>query len=82
MDNIKHYLYNFMCVFFGILIYINKYIRQSYSFEEYSSINTGKYTEKGYPIDDDASKDIEKIIIIYKYWSFWINNVAKNNKFY
>merc|ERR1712100_157985 len=52
-------------VFFGILIYINKYIRQSYSFEEYSSINTGKYTEKGYPIDDDASKDIEKIIIIY-----------------
>ena len=65
MDNIKNIIYIILGVFFGILIYINKYIRQSYSFEEYSSINTGKYTEKGYPIDDDASKDIEKIIIIY-----------------
>jgi len=65
MDVIKLFIYIFICVFFGILIYINKYIKQSYQFEEYSSINMNKYIKQSYPIEDNLSKDIDKIIIIY-----------------
>ena len=65
MDGIKIFIYIFLCVFFGVLIYLNKYINESYQFEEYSSKNIDKYSKESYPIEDNSSKNIDKIIIIY-----------------